>query len=168
MKKARYEETVRHYSAEIYRYCLYKLNNDPHSAQDAVNGVMLILYEKWDSLDTADNIRAWLYRCADNMVKRKLTEQSKHLRHTVPLEDTDAEVGYEDDYFSDEGELMESCINLIKSELSDEEFELFKLRYLEKKGLMQICSLKKIPFSTLRYRLSKIESKVRGIIRKNF
>jgi len=167
MKKFNYEETVRRYSPEIYRYCLYKLNNDQHTAQDAVNEVMLILYRKWESL-TTDNIRAWLYRCADNMVKRKLSEQSKHARNTVPLEDIGEEVGSEDDYFSDEAELMQRCTALIKAELSEEEFELFTLRFVQKKGLSQVSTLKSIPFSTLRYRLSKIEGKVKEIIRKNF
>ncbi|MBQ8697296.1 MAG: sigma-70 family RNA polymerase sigma factor [Clostridia bacterium] len=167
MKKERYEETVRCYATKIYRYCLYKLNSDPHVAQDAVNEVMLILYEKWEKL-TPDNIRAWLYRCADNVVKRKLSERSRHSNNTMPLEDVDDKIGYEDEYFSDEEELFKSCITLIKAELSDGEFELFKLRYLEKKGLMQICALKNVPFSTLRYRLSKIEPRVKEIIRKNF
>ena len=167
-----YEGIVREHSPAIYRYCLFKLNNDTHSAEDVTSEVMLLLFQKWDSLDTDGNIRAWLYRAADNLIMRKRTEIRKHQSQAIPA---DALIGLEnelslvhtDEYFSDEAELIKKCTEFTEREFGEEGKELFTLRYIEKKTLTEISAESDIPLSTLHYRLFRIEKALKKMLSKN-
>lgn len=133
-----YEGIVREHSPAIYRYCLFKLNNDSASAEDVTSEVMLLLFRKWNTLDTAGNIRAWLYRAADNLIMRKRSEIHKHQGQTVPMDElagmeTELSLAHEDEYFAEEEELIKKCTELTENEFGEEGSELFILRYIKKK-----------------------------------
>ncbi len=63
------EKIISTYYREIYSYCFVKLNYRHHSAEDCTQEVFVIFFQKHDKLETADNIRIWLYRTADNVIK---------------------------------------------------------------------------------------------------
>ncbi len=67
LQEQEFENTVRLYYHSIYNYCLSKVK-DINSAQDCTQEVFLIMYQKINVLDSC-NIRAWLYRTADNIIK---------------------------------------------------------------------------------------------------
>ncbi len=62
-------QAIEQYYQSIYRYCLRLLPNDIPAAQDCCQNVFLLLLEKQSELDFENNIRGWLYACADRIVK---------------------------------------------------------------------------------------------------
>lgn len=45
------------------------MHGDIHAAEDCTQEVFLILYQKVNSLDMTKDIRSWLYRTADHVIK---------------------------------------------------------------------------------------------------
>ncbi len=65
------ERIIREYYREIYNYCFAKLSFSKQAAEDCAQETFLALHTKRGHLDS-DNIRAWLYRTADNVMKNYL------------------------------------------------------------------------------------------------
>lgn len=63
-----FNEIAQQYYDAIFKYCCVRLNNE-HAAKDCTQEVFLILYKKMDKLKLSENIRAWLYRTSDNVIK---------------------------------------------------------------------------------------------------
>ncbi len=108
-------EIAQTYYKSIFRYCCVKLN-DEHSAKDCTQEVFLILYRKIDTLTLSENIRAWLYRTANNVIRNYLRKN----KNTVPLDeieetaedsnsvDISVDIPFEDIITREEYELLES------------------------------------------------------------
>ena len=62
-----YEEAYKKYRRRMESFCLYKLDaGDGQLAEDLCSEVFLLLYMKWDALDTHEEARVlkWLYNTA--------------------------------------------------------------------------------------------------------
>lgn len=74
-----FEKIAVKYRKPLFKYCYYRLHNDTTLAEETVNDIFLVLYRKWDELDLNGNIRAYLYRVADNCIKHKVRgEKTSH------------------------------------------------------------------------------------------
>ena len=60
---------IEEYYQSIYNYCYAKLNFNHTNAEDSTQEVFLILMKKQKKLNLSDNIKIWLYKTADNVVK---------------------------------------------------------------------------------------------------
>lgn len=60
---------IEKYYREIFSYCYAKLSYSHHSAEDCTQEVFVVFFSKHERLDEGDNIRLWLYRTADNVIK---------------------------------------------------------------------------------------------------
>lgn len=69
------ERIIREHYREIFNYCLAKLRFLRQAAEDCTQEIFLTLYAKRDALGD-DNIRLWLYRTADNVIKAYLRRES--------------------------------------------------------------------------------------------
>jgi len=63
----KYNIIVEKYQKQILYYCTWKYSVDYSDAEEIVNDVFTILFQKWDDLEF-DDIKAWLYRTTDNLV----------------------------------------------------------------------------------------------------
>lgn len=168
----KYESIVREYTKPLYKYCYHKLHFNDDLTNETVNDVMRILFEKWEKLNVDDNIRAWLYRVADNCIKRNLSEYARYYSHVESL-DADIEsnklmcLEQYDEYFKDD-QLEEAYIDEIYNALPDKYKEIFKLRYIEKKTISETAKLVGIPYTSVHLRLVKIEAFVKKEIKKIF
>ena len=168
----KYEDIVRKYTRPLYKYCYCKLNYDKSLTDETVNDVMRVLFEKWDTLDVDDNIRAWLYRVADNCIRHNLSQENKYYSHVDSLEESVEnrkldDLEYYDEYFKSDSH-EEEYIDKIIHALPDEYREIFRLRYLEKKTIAETARLVGIPYASVHLRLTKIEAIVRKEIKKIF
>ncbi len=66
--KERCEVIVGEYYRHIFNYCYAKMMPDFQGAEDCTQETFTVLVSKRNGLDE-DNIRAWLYRTADNVMK---------------------------------------------------------------------------------------------------
>ena len=60
---------IEKYYREIFSYCYAKLSYSHHYAEDCSQEVFVVFFSKHERLDEGDNIRLWLYRTADNVIK---------------------------------------------------------------------------------------------------
>ena len=67
MNKKEFEKTAERYYRPIFNYCLVRLYVK-EAADDCTQEVFLALFRRFDELEK-DNIRAWLYRTADNVMR---------------------------------------------------------------------------------------------------
>ena len=121
------EALIRQFYREIHCYCISRLKPDLQGAQECTQDVFLLLTEKKAQLDLSGNIRAWLYKSADNIIGSYLRNREKH-RH-IPLEEavipTEGGIGRL---------LQETPMQKIRDCLTAEELELLLRYYSLKRG----------------------------------
>lgn len=94
-----YDEIVNRYYNVILNYCKYKLYGNKEAAEDITQEVFFILYRKRNHIKMGDNIKLWLYRTADNLIKayirknpsfRQIEELSELAADSEAVEITDS------------------------------------------------------------------------------
>ena len=68
-KNSMTHDIIQLYCKEIFNYCYLKLNYNKEYAEECTQETFTILLLKWSKLASTDNIRAWLYRTSDNVMK---------------------------------------------------------------------------------------------------
>ena len=165
---SRFEELYREYYAPIFEYCLTKLSFDRDAAAEAADNVFVTVYRKWDRLDVGGSVKYWLYRAADNFVKKQYKKKKRSADRTdrfcdpEELENRD-DLSARDVYFRSE-KSEEDLISEIGGSVPGEYRELFNLRYVEKKTIEEISSCLGVPYSTLRRRIAKLEIVIRRTV----
>lgn len=142
-----FDEIAEQYYTSIFKYCCVKLS-DEHSAKDCTQEVFLILYKKMDKLKLSENIRAWLYRTADNVMRN----HRKKNRNSVPLDDLDETT---EDTYSVEMPFEEI--------ITQEEYELLNSYYINGDSIetisKQLCISKDAVYQRIHRIKTKIEKK---------
>ena len=144
MKGSVLDSIIQEQYPHILKYCCKCLHGDIHAAQDCTQDVFLLLYRKINSLDMTKDIRPWLYRSADRVVK------AYQRKNPCPVE-ADAEPGTGD--FPD---IPESALDV----LSQEERELVDA-YYSKADKQQIAEEKGITLQSLYVTMARIKKKLR-------
>lgn len=155
MDKKICEQIMNSYYREIYNYCFAKLRYNKFSAEDCTQEVFIIFLRKHSELDETQNIRVWLYRTADNVIR---TYMRKNTGNDVSLEDCpEAMNAPAPDSFPEESTDLSEW-------LSDEEIELVKLYYGTDYGSRESTAKKLgITVTALYQRIDKIKKKIRQL-----
>ncbi len=66
------DSIIKEYYKPILKYCNKYLHNNFYAAEDCTQEVFLILHQKINKLDMTRDIRPWLYRTADRVMKAYL------------------------------------------------------------------------------------------------
>jgi len=142
----------RHYR-EIYNYCYAKTNYRKHSAEDCTQEVFLIFFKKYKSLESDENIRIWLYRTADNVIRNY---NRKFAVSDISISDVEEELRD----FSEVSSFEEK--ESILDSLSDEEKRIVSVyygsSYGDKKSASKILG---IPLPSLYQKIHKIKKKLK-------
>lgn len=161
-KKA--DEYYKSYYQSIYRYCRVRLGEYGDHAEDCVQDAFLVLHDKLKSGETVEQPRAFLYRTADNFVKRTVDYYQKQLKRTVPLEE--AETAQSPPIIPDSFD-YEKCARLLIKSLTQDEQQLYRLKYIEKKSLKDIAAMLNISPVAAAKRTSRLRAQVKEIIYQN-
>lgn len=145
---------IQTYYKEIYSYCFVKLNYRHHSAEDCTQDVFVIFFQKYEKLDTTDNIRLWLYRTADNVIKahlRKNPTTDVSIEDNPEVMDIPAESSFPDDS-------ADSQLDI----LTDEERKLLEAYYDTDYGQRSAAAKKMgLSLAAMYQRVHKIKNKLR-------
>lgn len=160
------EKEIEKYFLEYYealcRYCTVRMPNNTLFAEDIANEVFALLCRKWQGLEKSD-IRAWLYRAADNLLKEFFRKQAKEAKKTEYMEDmddcTDSGLIYEQIFDNIGDDEIEVYKNKILSGLSQKDRKLYEMNFVERLSHKEICKELLISEETLKKRLYRLKQK---------
>ncbi len=152
------------YRIKLFNYCLSRLDGSREAADDCVQETFIVFYNKLLDGEEFENPRAFLYRTADNFVKRQKQKDAVELKRSIPLDDA-ADVGVTDEYLSrlDLIDYEECAKNLLKL-LTDEEKQIYDLRYIQKQGVEDISERLGISRPAASMRLMRLRSKITDMV----
>ncbi len=143
-----FESTVRLYYQSIYNYCLSRVE-DINSAQDCTQEVFLIMYQKINALDSC-NIRAWLYRTADNIIKNYRKVSAK--QNEILIEEAE-KIIYTDCY--DEEKILPGVLTKHELKMLSEHYiDGYDIAYVAEKNGKSTAAVYKM-FQRLKVKLKK-------------
>jgi RNA polymerase sigma factor (sigma-70 family) len=143
-----FDEIVEQYYRAIYNYCQVRLG-DESATEDCTQEVFLTLYKKMDKLRLSENIRAWLYRTADNVIKNYRRKNRK----IISLDDKEVEqLSSEDVYEVD---------NPFDGFISAEDVELLKAYYIDGESALRISRRTKKSEAAIFQRIHRIKMKLK-------
>lgn len=159
------QECYDKYRLKLFNYCLSRLNGSREAADDCVQETFIVFYNKLLNGNQFEDPKTFLYRTANNFVKRQKQKNAKELQHQVPLESvadisvTDEEYDSRLDLIDYEG-LAKALINL----LNDEEKQLYDLRYIRKISVEEISEKLGISRPAASMRLMRLRNKIKDMV----
>lgn len=159
-------DSYRAYSDEIFRFVFFKLS-DREKAKDIVQDTYMRTWVFISRDGKIDNMRAFLYKTAGNIVIDEYRRQSRRDNKNESLETLSEEFGY-DPGFDDTDSLIDKLdgrqvMGMIK-ELPEVYAEVVFLRYVENKNIPEIAELVGRPDNTVSVQLNRGLKKLREMI----
>ena len=147
------------YYTDLLRFCNARLK-DSHQADDCVQECFLVLYKTFLKGEEIHNIKLYLYKIADNLIKAEWRKNKKN-EDVVDI-DSLAEVltvSSSDFEKIDFDELIEK----LSSSLNENEYMIYKLKYIEDKSIKQISEETGLSFEAVAKRISRLRNKLKEI-----
>lgn len=159
----RLTEAFAEYGRVIEKYCRVRLGEAADSTDDCVQEAFCVYYKRLLAGEEIEKPRAFLYRTADNMVKRAREEYIKACMRTSKLEDAE-DIG---EYMPQENSAdidYDKIKNTLLAELSEGEQELYQLKYVNHLSMREIGERLKISPYAAANRLSRLRNKILRLI----
>lgn len=158
------QECYDQYRIRLFNYCLSRLDGSREAADDCVQETFIVFYNKLLDGEEFENPIAFLYRTADNFVKRQKQKDAVELKRSLPLEDA-TEVGVTDEYLSRLDTIdYEECAKILLNLLTDEEKQIYDLRYIQKQGVEDISEQLGISRPAASMRLMRLRNKIKDMV----
>lgn len=149
---------------KLFNYCLSRLDGSREAADDCVQETFVVFYNKLLEGETFENPRAFLYRTADNFIRRQKQKDASDARRQVPLEDA-VDVGITDEYLSRLDQIdYEECAEILLNLLNSEEKQIYDLRYVRKIGVDEIAEILGISRPAASMRLMRLRNKIKTMV----
>jgi len=159
-----FAQLYQRYARRLNGFFFCQLGGDPERAADAVQDVMLRLYESRSRYKVGENVATWVFAMAYNLCKN----QYRHLEHELNyLARLDAEPVTENqvEVLMDRHRL-EEALQQVLATLPPSLRMLFSLRYEEDLTVPQIAVIQQIPEGTVKSRLHKTMNIVRSKLKE--
>lgn len=159
------QECYNEYRIKLFNYCLSRLDGSREAADDCVQEVFIVLYNKLLDGEEFENPRAFLYRTADNFVKRQKQKEATELRHSVPFDEAE-QIGITDEEYAAKLDSIdyEECARILINLLTDEEKQIYDLRYIQKIGVEEIAEKLGISRPAASMRLMRLRNKIKTMV----
>lgn len=158
------QECYNQYRIKLFNYCLSRLDGSREAADDCAQEAFIVFYNKLLEGEQFENPRAFLYRTADNFVKRQKQKAASELRHQVPLESA-SDIGVDDEYIIKLDEIdYEEFAKILINLLTDEEKQIYNLRYIQKIGVEEIAGRLGVSRPAASMRLMRLRNKIKAMV----
>ncbi|WP_416198320.1 MAG: RNA polymerase sigma-70 factor, ECF subfamily [Sporanaerobacter sp.] len=138
-------QLVMAHEADYYKLAyVYMKNKD--DALDAMQDMIVILYENMSKLKKEESFYSWSKTILVNLCKNKLKKNNK----VIPLDEIKAEAQYETYDKSENQIVLEKHL----SKLSEKQQEVIRLKYFLDLDYKTISEILKIPIGTVKSRIS--------------
>ncbi len=158
------QECYNEYRIKLFNYCLSRLDGSREAADDCVQETFIVFYNKLLDGEEFENPRAFLYRTADNFVKRQKQKNAVESKRSIPLEDA-TDIGVTDEY-TEKLDLIdyEKCAKILLNLLTDEEKQIYDLRYIQKIGVEDLADKLGISRAAASMRLMRLRNKIKDMV----
>lgn len=159
------EEAFSLYSKAIEKFCFTRLGEANEYAGDCVQDTYCVFYIRLLDGETFNNPRAFLYKTANNMVLKAKEKYYQNAKLTKQLDQAEALIV--EDNIENKNDIMldiEAAKEILISQLSDLEKELYQMKYVENKSLKEIGIILGIPPTTVAMRTSRLRTKIKKLI----
>ena len=138
-----------------------RLGEFSEHAEDCVQDAFVILQRKLNEGETIEQPRAFLYRTADNFVKRTAEHYIKERTRTVDLSQVESvsvapEISDDFDY--------DRLAQILLETLTQQEQELYILKYVRRKSLKEIAEMLDIQPTAVAKRVSRLRQRIKDLI----
>ncbi|MBE6756300.1 MAG: sigma-70 family RNA polymerase sigma factor [Ruminococcaceae bacterium] len=158
-----FEECYGGYHKQLINYCLARLSGDREKADDCVHDAFTVFYERLKAGEEFENPRAFLYRTAENFVRRQNEKTAKEAKNTVSLDDV--EISTETEFFRIVEETdFEKLAKEILSALTETEKEIYTLRYDKKMGVEEMAKQMGVSRPAMSMKLMRLRNKIKEIV----
>ena len=159
------QECYELYRIKLFKYCLSRLDGSRETADDCVQETFIVFYNKLLDGEQFENPRAFLYRTADNFVKRQKQKDAMELRHNVSLDEAE-QISVSDSEYTERLSLIdyEECAKILLNLLTDEEKQIYALRYIQKIGVEEIAERLGISRPAASMRLMRLRNKIKDMV----
>ncbi len=167
MDKSKADKILSKYYDDCYRsllkYCRVRLGKYESHAHDCVQDAFIVLYNKLTDGENIENPRAFLYRTADNFIRRTVKECSKQLKRNVSLDDVSAITSSSVSVINDTLD-YEKCAEALIDMLSDYDKQIYIMKYIEKLSIGEIAVSLNISPAAAAKRLQRMRDKIKHLI----
>lgn len=159
-----FDELYRRYARRLNGFFFCQLGGDEERAADAVQDVMLRLYEARGRYKVGESVATWVFAMAYNLCKN----QYRHLEHeqnylalldAEPITESRVEVQMD-------LQQLEEALQQVLSSLGPPLRMLFSLRYEEDLTVPQIAKIQELPEGTVKSRLHKTMTIIRNKLKE--
>lgn len=149
------------YRLKLFNFCLARLSGERESADDCVQEAFLVLSSKLKNGEAIENPRAFLYRTAENFVRRRQEQIAKDTKRLVPLEKA-TEASMNDEVFFEAIENIDydALAERLIDTLDDDEKLLYNLRYIKNTRVDEIATMLNISRPAVSMRLVRLKTKI--------
>lgn len=147
----------------LLKYCRVRLGKFDSHAHDCVQEAFIILYNKLKSDEAVENPRAFLYRTADNFIRRTVRECSKQQSRNIPLEDVSAVTVSSVPIISDEFD-YDKYAEILIEKLNEDEKQIYLMKYSDKMSIGEIAAFLNISPAAAAKRLQRMRDKIKQLI----
>ena len=151
------------YYESSYYYCVARTRHAKGSEEDSLQNAFLVYYKKLLAGEEIENVKAFLYRTCENMCRQADTRFLREAKRSAQLEDMAQLPAAETDYLAAELDYDEIKAVLL-SLLSEEEQELFSLKYEQEKSLAEIAYILNITPNAAALRTSRLRKKIKTLV----
>ncbi len=158
-----FEECYAEYRIKLFDYCLARLSGNREEADDCVQESFTLFYKKLKAGEEFEHPRAFLYRTAENFVKRQKEKNVKVLMRNVPIDDV--EIGTETEFFQRLDEIdFESFAKELISCLNEKEKEIYYQRYIQKMSVEEMAEKSGVSRPAMSMKLMRLRNKIKEIV----
>lgn len=160
-----FEQCYKDYRIKIFNYCLSRLEGSREKADDCTQETFIVFYNKLLDGEKFENPRAFIYRTADNFIKRQKQRTATELKYEIPLENAAEIEAFDDEYASVLNMIdYDECAKLLLNKLDEEELKIYRLRYIENNKVEAIAEQLGISRPAASMRLLRLRNKIKELV----
>ncbi|MGD8406012.1 MAG: RNA polymerase sigma factor [Anaerolineales bacterium] len=162
--QAAWEDLMRAHQEPVFRLA-YLLMGDPDEAEDIAQETFLRAYKSLKRFDTERPLRPWLLRIASNLAHNRHRSIGRYLSALTRFAQQDPEgIKVTDIEPEDENQTLWQAVKKMTRPFQ----EVIYLRYFLDLSENEMVDVLDIPAGTVKSRLHRALSKLRGIIERNY
>ena len=156
-------EAYEKYNTLLIKFCYTKLLEDKTSADDIAQEALLVYYKRMLKGEEFEKPLAFLYQTAANLCKNTNKKATQHAMRTVSLDEATDVAAQEDNWKARELDYDEIKERLLER-LDDEELQLYRLKYVERRSLKEISEMMDITPNAVAKRTQRLRSVIKQLV----